>query len=399
MEAAWQHGFAQQPQGKRHNRAFRLARAAWRLARRDPALPFLALLMSGSIAVAVVALVAAASHLSHGIHALSLFFLLLLGAGFGVNLLVSYFGAALAHAASAGFDGVPMTVREAVAEARGSLGPLLAWAAIATGILVATELIGGTGHAGILIANLGIAAWSFLVAFVVPIVALDAAGAGEAIGESAALARRRWGEELVGGFTIAILWALAAFVCLMVYVPGLHAFQHHHGDGSFVAMVAGGLAGLLTVLYGTATAQAFAVALLRFDSGESTIEELERPPAPIHSSPAAPRIAWLALCTAAVVGFVALVASVGIAERSERYYLNLPTSSAVTLEAGAPVVYEEEKVGEVLTTLPEGSVTQVSFEVKESIASEAGGDPIQIDTCDGSPCLRIGSPSPPGFSA
>jgi len=391
MEAAWQDGSARQPRAKRHNRAFGLARAAWRLARRDSALPPLALVLAASVAFAITALDVAGSHFPLGLHALSLWILLSLGFGFFVTFLIGFFSAAMAHAASAGFDGIPMTVREAISEARESLGQLMVWSSIGTAVLVAAVLILLTGRAGILVGNLGLALWSFCVAFVVPIIALEAASAGEAIRESAALAKRRWGEELVGGFTIAFLWALAAFLCVMVYAPALRAFRDHHGGGSLVLVAVGGLAALLTVLYGIATAQAFVVGLLRYDSGESTLQELKIPPPSDRSRPAPIRVAGLAACTAAVVGVVALVAAVGIAERNVQYYTSVPTTSASGLEAGAPVVYEDQAVGHVLTTFHEGSVTRVSFEIKESIASAARGESVGVDTFDGRPCLRIGS--------
>jgi hypothetical protein len=396
MEAARQYGFARQSHTKRHNRAFRLARAAWRLAWRDSALSPLALMLAGSVAFAITALHAAVSHLSFGVHAQALRILLLLGFGFCVTLLIGFLSAAMAHAASAGFDGAPMTVREAIGEARESLGQLLVWSSIGTIVLAAAVLILLTGRAGILIGNLGLAVWGFCVAFVVPIIALEAASTGEAIRESAALAKRRWGEELVGGFTIAFLWALAAFLCLMVYVPALRAFRDHHGGGSLVALTVGGLAGLLTVLYGIAAVQAFVVAMLRYDSCESTLEELKSPPPSHLSRPAPIRVAGLAACTAAVVGLVALVAAVGIAERSVQYYMTVPTTSASGLEAGAPVVYEDQRVGRVLTALYEGSVTRVSFEIKESIASAVRGESVSVNTFDGRPCLRIGPAPSPG---
>ena len=393
MEAAWQDGSARQPHTKRHRRAFRLAGAAWRRARRDSALAPLALMLAASVAFAITALDVVGSHLSFGFHALSLQILLLLGFGFCVTLLIGFLSAAMAHAATAGFDGAPMTVREAIGEARESLGQLVVWSSIGTAVLTCAALILLTGRAGILVGNLGLAVWSFCVAFVVPIIALEAASAGEATRESAALAKRRWGEELVGGFTIAVVWALAAFLCLMVYVPALRAFRHHHGGGSLVALTVGGLAGLLTVLYGIATAQAFVVALLRYDSGESTLEELKNPPPSDLSRPAPLRVAGLAVCTAAVVGLVALVAAVGIAERSLQYDMSFPRTSASGLEAGAPVVYEDQQVGRVIATFYEGSVTRVSFEIKESIASDVRGESVSVDTFDGRPCLWIG-PAP-----
>lgn len=378
---------------KRHKRAFRLARAAWRLTRRDSALAPLALMLAGSVAFATAALDVVTSHLSSGFHALSLQILLLLGFGFCDTLLIGLFSAAMAHAAGAAFDGIPMTVREAIGEARETLGQLMVWSSIGTAVLAATVLILLAGRTGILVGNLGLGIWSFCVAFVVPIITLQAASAGEAIRESAALAKRRWGEELVGGFTIAVLWALAAFLCLMVYVAGLRAFRDHHGGGSLVVLTVGGLAGLLTVLYGIATAQAFVVALLRYDGGESTLEELRSPPPSDLSRPAPIRVAGLAACAAAVVGLVALVAAVGIAERNLQYYTSIPTTSAGGLEAGAPVVFEDQQVGRVLTTLDEGGVTRVSFQIRESVTSEIGGEYVGIDSFDGRPCLRIGPAS------
>ncbi len=368
-------------------------RAAWRLARRDPALAPLALVLAGSVAFAITALDAATSYLSLGIHEQSLGILLLLGFAFCINLLIAFFSAAMAHAVSAGLDRIPMTVREAIAEARESLGQLVVWLSIGTAFLAGVVLILLTGRGGILAGNLGLAVWNFCVAFVVPIIVLEAASAGEAIRESAALAKRRWGEELLGGFTIATLWALAAFLCLMVYVPALRAFRGHPNAGSLIALTVGGLAGLLTVLYGIATAQAFVVALLRYDSGESTLEDLQSLPRSDFSRPAPFRVAGLAACTAAVVGVVALVAAVGIGERSVQYYTRVPTTSASGLEPGTPVVFEDQRVGRVLTTLDEGDVTRVSFEIKESIVSEVRGESVGVDTFDGRPCLRIGSTS------
>jgi hypothetical protein len=396
VEAGPAEPLVREPQVKRHRRAWRLARAGWGLAKRDSALALLALLLVGSIGLMIVAMTAAASHLSHGLHAVSFYFLLSLGAGFGVTFLTAFFGAAMAHAASAGFDGLPLTVREAIAEARESIGQLLVWAAIVTGLMTVVVLVTWTGTGGVLAANLGLAVWSFLVAFAVPLIALDAAGAGEAIGESAALAKRRWGEELVGGFAIVVLWALAFFICAVVYVPAVHAFSHHHNPGSAAVMVVAGLAAVLTVIYAVATAQAFVVALLRFDRGESTLEQLKDPPAPVYSRPAGLRMAGLALSTAAVVGVIALVGFAGIAERSEQYYTSIPTTSAAGIEAGTPVVYEEEEVGQVLSTEYEGSSIRVSFEVKRRVASEASGEPIRVDTFDGRPCLEIGPASSSG---
>ncbi len=394
MEAfAWQDGSAREPPTKRHNRAFRLAWAAWRCARRDPALPWLALMLGGSVAFVIATLDAVTSHLSFGFHALSLYYLALIGFGFVVTFLIGFFSAAMAIAASASFDGSPMNVREAIGEARESLGQLVVWSSIGAAFLVATGLILLSGRAGILAGNFGLALWSFFVAFVVPIIALEAASAGEAIRESAALAKRRWGEELVGGITIAFLWALAAFLCVMVYAPALRAFRDHHGGGSLVVVAVGGLTGLLTVLYGIATAQAFVVALLRYDSGQSTLEELKSLPPSDHSRAAPIRVAGLAACAAAVVGVVALVAAVGIAERSEHYYTSFPTTSASGLEPGAPVVYEDQQVGNVLATVNEGIVTRVSFEIDESVASETRGKSVSVDLLDGRPCLRIAAAS------
>lgn len=392
VEAGWRTLPPDESREKRHRRAWRLAKGSWRLARRDPALAPLALLLAGSVALVTVALADAATH-AHVSNPVSFLLLFVVAAVFVATFLIAFFSAAMAHAASAAIDGFPLTVREALAEARDAVGSLLVWALIATGVALLGGLVSATGALGRLTGDLALFLWGFFVAFVIPLIALDAAGAGEAVRESAAIARRRWGEELVGGFAIGLLFVLAATACLLVYVPGLHAFRDRHGAGSVLAMIAGGLALILVLLYGLATAQAFVVALLRFDEGDSGLTELEHPPEPPHPRPAALRVGGLALCAVVVVGLVALIAS-GIPEPKERYYTSVPTASAYGLEAGAPVVYDEQRVGDVLATAPEGSVTQVSFELEKSVVSEAYGEPVRIDTFEGQPCLTIG-PAPP----
>ncbi|HEV2727624.1 MAG TPA: DUF6159 family protein, partial [Solirubrobacterales bacterium] len=202
-----------------------LIKGSSRLASQDPSLASLAFLGSGCFLVLLAAAMGAMERVSPNRQGFALGLLLILAGFYAATLLLSFFSAAMAHSANAGFDGVPLTMREAIAEARQDLGAIAIWSLVAIAVGCVLQIAVFTGPAGRLVSFLGSLAWGFLVAYTVPIIALAAASPNEAIRESVGLARRRWGTQLIGGLLIAIATAIAAFVCLMFFVPGLEGLR------------------------------------------------------------------------------------------------------------------------------------------------------------------------------
>ncbi len=96
---------------------------------------------------------------------------------------------------------------------------IFGWVLLAAtvGLLLNTMKERSKGLTSLLIGVTGVA-WSLLTYFVVPILVVEGKGPIEAVKESAAMIRRTWGEELVGGFGyggISFFFSLPAFAVAM----------------------------------------------------------------------------------------------------------------------------------------------------------------------------------------
>ena len=394
----------------RRGRGWRLTKASWRLARRDPTLVPLTLLAIGCFTLASFAVIGLLTNFdgsSRG-DAAQILLVSIVG-GFLSTAILIFFSGALAHAASGGFDGLPLTMREALSEARQMQGPIALWALIALVVATLLQLLGATGDGGKLLSLVLGLVWAFLVTFVVPIMALAGAGAGEAISESAALARRRWGEQLSGGVAIFALTMLAAIVGAIVCGIGSSALKQDQDLIGALVLIAG-IAGLaMTMLLSAATAQAFIVALFRFDSEELSLEELESPPpaAPIGRS-AVYRFAGV------LAGLLVVATLVGVLlphhERGHSsdvgnytpehgwYYATFSPGARVPLGAGSPVVYGERRVGYVVESRLEPGRVVVWFRADPGLEEPIEANPKTVGGFEGGHYLQVGPRDGPASS-
>lgn len=386
----------------RQERGWRLTKASWRLVRRDPTLVPLTLLALGCCALALVVPIAILNGLDgHGAGRGARIVLVFLGGAYAAAFALSFLSAAIAHAASASFEGEPLTLGEAIEEARLSLGTIAIWALIAALATIFIQLLRASGGAGEPLSLLASLSWGFATAYAVPTIALGGVSSGEAISESAAIARRRWGEQLSGGIAIFGLGFLAALLGWLVCSTGLSAVddgQRALGGG---LLVAGVLALAFVVVLGFATLQTFVVALFRFDGKELTLAELESPPpaTPIGGS-AVLRV------SAIVVGLLVMSTLIGALlphgrDNDDRgrytpehgyYYTTFAPGSEVPLPAGAPVLMEGRQIGEVLGSRIETSRVTVWFRADPELEETIEENPKQVSSIGGYYYLRVGPP-------
>jgi len=387
-------------QGTRRERGWRLTKASWGLARRDPTLVPLSLLALGCFMLASVASIAAIASFDGPGQAPQIILVTIFGGFLSTGVFV-FFSSALAHAANGGFEGMPLTMREAMAEARMSLGPIAVWALIALAMTVLFQLLGaagaGTGLLGLLLALV----WGFLVTYVIPIISLAGAGTGEAISESADLARRRWGEQISGGIAIIVLSMLAALGWgLLCGFGAATVDEGHEGIGAFM-LVVGGVGLAFTLVLSFATSQAFVVALFLFDGEELSSEELESPPPaePIGRS-AVFRVAGV------IAGLLVMATLVGaILPHPDRhsdsdlgfyvpengwYYATFQDGAQVPLAAGAPVVYDERQIGVVVEARLEPDRVVVWFRADPDLEEGIEANPKTVGEFNGSHYLQVG---------
>ena len=392
----------------RRGRGWRLTKASWRLARRDPTLVPLSLLAIGCFMLTAIATVGAIASFDGPGQAPQILLVTIFGGFLSTGVFV-FFSSALAHASGGGFEGQPLTMREAMAEAQMSLGPIAVWALIALAMTVLFQLLGasgaGTGMLGLLLAL----TWGFLVTFVVPIISLAGAGAGEAIAESSALARRRWGEQVSGGIAVLALSLLAAFGWGLLCGLGTAAIDAgHEGVGAFL-LVVGGLGLAFTLVLSFATSQAFVVALFIFDGEELSLEELESPPPaePIGRS-AVFRVAGV------IAGLLVMATLVGVilphpdrhsdpdlgfyVPENGWYYATFDQGSQVPLAAGSPVVYGERQVGVVLQSRLEPGRIVVWFRADPALEEPIEANPKTVGGLGANPYLEVGPRAGPASS-
>lgn len=385
----------------RQERGWRLTKASWRLVRRDPTLVPLTLLAIGCCGLALVAPIAILNSLDgHGGGHGARVVLVVFGGAYAAVFTLSFFCAAIAHAASSSFEGEPLTMREAIDEARVSLGPIALWALIAAVVTIFFQLLRASGGAAEPLSLVASLPWGFSTAYTVPIIALGGVSSSEAISESTAVARRRWVEQLSGGIAIFGLGFLAALLGWLVCATGASTIddgQRALGGG---LLVAGVLALVFVVVLGFATLQTFVVALFRFDGDELTLADLESPPAatPIGGS-AVMRV------SAIVVGLLVMSTLIGALLPHGRdndvgrytpehgyYYTTFAPGSEVPLPAGAPVLMEGRQIGEVLGSRIETSRVTVWFRADPALEETIEDNPKQISSIGGYYYLRVGPP-------
>jgi hypothetical protein len=131
-----------------------------------------------------------------------------------VGGIATYFATAMAGAALRRLDGHDTSFGEGVRIANGRLGTILGFSAIAATVGVLLSLLRnnrqGSNPAGAILAAIGGLAWNVATFLVVPVIADRPLNAIGAIKESALLLRKTWGEQLVGGAGLGLIFALAS---------------------------------------------------------------------------------------------------------------------------------------------------------------------------------------------
>jgi hypothetical protein len=175
---------------------------------------------------------------------------------------IMFFNVALISAASERLVGRPATVMGGLSRAWERKGKILEWAFLAATVGVILKMVEErVGVLGRLITKIIGVAWALASYFVAPILAFEGLGPIDALKRSAKLFRENWGEDLVGNFSISLIFMLLALAGTGVWV---------------VAVIAGGMWGLvvgsaLLLFYllglgvvGAAVQGIFAAALYRY---------------------------------------------------------------------------------------------------------------------------------------
>jgi hypothetical protein len=183
-----------------------------------------------------------------------------------------YAGVALAAASAKVMDGGQVTVAEGLAAARARRGMIAKWALVqaTVGLILnalqaALESNGALRLVGTIVIALVGAAWSVATFFVVPLLAFEDVGPGDALKRSIHLVKERWGEGVVGGVSIGgAVFLLGVLPCVAVIAIGVVLA----GPGGIVIAAIGAVGLVIALVVGNALGQIFRVALYRFATTE-----------------------------------------------------------------------------------------------------------------------------------
>ncbi len=255
----------------RIGRGWRLAKDSWAVLRRDSSLIAFPLLAFTFGTIAFVLLIApgiAAYAATESIWPAAPFVLL---AAYGATFASVYFNVALAGAATLSLQGRDTELSDGMAVAGRHRGAIAKWALLQVTVGLVINVIEGLlresplgSVAASLFAGLAGAAWSIATFFVVPVLALEGLGPGDALKRSAKLIRERWGEGLVG--TASIGFAVFLVVLLPVLIFGGIAFLTLE-SAPVVGLAAVAVVVLILIaagVVGSALGVIFRVALFRF---------------------------------------------------------------------------------------------------------------------------------------
>jgi hypothetical protein len=193
-----------------------------------------------------------------------------------------YFSVGLAAAADRIFRGeAEVTVADGLAVARSRFAQICGWAAISTAISVLMGVLENQGGLGGQIAARVVGtAWSLVTFMAVPVIAIEGTGPLETMKRSAAMFRRRWGQQITGNLAIGGAVFLFGFLpSLALIVIGVVIWPSVGVLGGALVLI-GALAMCVALLVSKALSGIFGVALYRYAlEGEAlggfTAEELE----------------------------------------------------------------------------------------------------------------------------
>jgi hypothetical protein len=129
---------------------------------------------------------------------------------FFTYFVMTFFNAALVACAAKRMVGGDPTIGDGIRTASSRLHPIAGWALLSASLGVILKVIEDRSEwVGKIVSDVIGIAWGIASYLVVPVLVLENRGPLEALRESAALVKKTWGEQFIGGFSFAIVYILS----------------------------------------------------------------------------------------------------------------------------------------------------------------------------------------------
>lgn len=132
---------------------------------------------------------------------------------------VIFFNTALITCVNARLNGKEATIGDGLSNAMRHFGSILAWALVSATVgLILHVLEDKAGFIGQIAATLIGGAWGLVTFFVIPILILEDKGVVDSVKDSVSLIRKTWGESIVGGGSIFLVFLVIGIItCIGIF--------------------------------------------------------------------------------------------------------------------------------------------------------------------------------------
>ena len=184
--------------------------------------------------------------------------------------IIIFFNTALVEVAMRRFDGQDAHIADGLRRAASLLPVILVYAAIAASVGMVLRLIAErVGILGRIVVGLIGFTWSVATALVVPVLAAENVGPIEAIGRSAELIKKAWGEDIIGNAGMGLIFGVITVVTVLAGgALVLAAFGAHSVALGVLLLVLLILAVCLLALAQATLQGIYSAALYRYANGD-----------------------------------------------------------------------------------------------------------------------------------
>jgi len=197
---------------------------------------------------------------------------------FAMYTVIIFSNTALVGASLRHMQGKPATLRDGFQIASERINTILGYAAISATVGVILNAIRDEDNfLSQILASIVSVAWNLITFLVIPVLVVENVGPIEAIKRSGSLLKRTWGEQVVGTFSISMVFGLITL--LVVLVIGLPLFMLLAATGSAALIILGVVLIVFIVmainLFGTTLNGVFQAALYRYATNDITEGETD----------------------------------------------------------------------------------------------------------------------------
>lgn len=176
--------------------------------------------------------------------------------------IIIYFNVALIGCAMIRFEGGDPTVRDGFKTSNGNLGAIFKWAMISATVgMILRAIQSRLKFAGRVVAAIAGLAWSIATYFAVPVLIYEKTSVFGAVKRSAHLLRSTWGEMIVGGLGLGLIFLLLG---LLGFVPLVVGAMVGGISGLIVGLIISLFYWLILACIASAATSAFHAALYRY---------------------------------------------------------------------------------------------------------------------------------------